>query len=718
NLFVSSPLENNSEDQGVVKIDHQLDATDTLSAHYAVFNENDSQPFNQKFLFTNLPGFGSTALLRGQNASLEWSRDAGYRLTNQMRLGFNRRNNAFTQEGSGVNQAAQIGFPTVSSDPLNYGYPNIVLAGFDGIGTAIVLPQNLVANTFQWSDDAVWKPQFNGGRHQFRFGVDVRRIQENEFLNALSRGQYLFLGPFTGSPLGDLISGLPTVAVITNGDSHGAFRTTAASLYGLDTIRVNQNLSLTLGLRYEHNAPPVEIRDRVSTPDLSGNSLTCSPKPDCEFLIGGTNGVPRATYNGTAGDFGPRVGIAWRPFGSNAFVVRSAYGIFYDVSILNVNIFPHGNPPFYSVSTFANRGTSTIQTILNPAFSLPQPPSATMVTPNFRDAYLQQWHFTVDHEMGKNAVLSAGYVGSKGTNLLDQRQGNQAPAGGVVPYPQFGTIRLLASDGSSTYHSMQLSLEKRFVSSFGLLAAYTWSRSIDNVSALFGSSGDPGFPQNSSDLRSERGLSDFHAEHRFVLSGFYDLPARPFGAGSGFAAAGNRLFGGWNASAISTLQTGRPFTVNRGIDQSKTGVTLGMFDRPDLIGDPMKAGPVSANPNPACHLTRAQGGLAADVPGDVSSWFNPCAFAAPSTVRFGTAGRNILLGPGLANVDLALRRDVRISEGQRIQASFEFFNLLNHPNFDLPNGNFDSKAVGVVQSADAFGNKPPRQIQIGLRYEF
>jgi hypothetical protein len=717
-LFVSSPLEHNSEDQGVLKIDHQLDASDTLSAHYAVFNENDFQPFNQKFLFTNLPGFGSTALLRGQNAALEWSRSANYRLTNQMRFGFNRRNNSFTQEGSGVNQAAELGFPTVSSDPLNYGFPNIVLTGFDGIGTAIVLPQKLVANTFQWSDDAVWKPQFGGGRQQLQFGGDVRRIQENEFLNALSRGEYLFLGPFTGTPLGDLISGLPAVAIITSGDSHGAFRTTTVSLYGLDTIRVNPNLSLTLGLRYEHNAPPVEIRNRVSTPDLSANSVTCSPKPDCEFLIGGTNGVPRATYNGTAGDFGPRVGIAWRPFGSNAFVVRSAYGIFYDVSILNVNIFPHGNPPFYEVSTFANRGTSTIQTILNPAFSLRQSPSATMITPNFRDAYLQQWHFTMEHEAGKNAVLSARYVGSKGTNLLDQRQGNQAPAAGVVPYPQFGAIRLLASDGSSTYHSLQLSAEKRFSNPFGLLAAYTWSRSIDDVSAMFGSSGDPGFPQNSSDLRSERGLSDFNAAHRFVLNGLYDLPARPFTAGGGFATAGNWLFSGWHASAIVALQTGRPFTVNRGIDQSHTGVTLGMFDRPDLIADPMKPGPVAANPNPACHLTKSQGGLAADVTEDVSSWFNPCAFAAPATVRFGTEGRNVLVGPPLASVDFALRRDLRISEGQRIQARFEFFNLLNHPNFDLPNRNFDSTAVGVVQSANAFGNKPPRQIQLGLRYEF
>jgi len=170
--------------------------------------------------------------------------------------------------------------------------------------------------------------------------------------------------------------------------------------------------------------------------------------------------------------------------------------------------------------------------------------------------------------------------------------------------------------------------------------------------------------------------------------------------------------------ALVTLQSGRPFTVNRSIDQSKTGVTLGTFDRPNLIADPMKAGPVLSNPNPACHTTRSQGGLAADITGDPSSWFNPCAFAAPATPSFGTAGRNILIGPGLSAIDFGLHKDVRTSEQQRLQLRFEFFNLLNHPNFDLPNRIFDSASFGTVLSANLYGNKPPRQIQLGVRYVF
>jgi hypothetical protein len=437
-------------------------------------------------------------------------------------------------------------------------------------------------------------------------------------------------------------------------------------------------------------------------------------------LIGGTDGEPRATYRGTDGDFAPRVGFAWRPQRSGGLVVRSAYGIFYDTTILNVNLLAHQNPPFFQVSTFANRGTSDIQTILNPALTLPSPPVATLISPHFRDAYSQQWHFSLERQAGRSTVLTARYVGAKGTGLVDQRQGNQPAPAGAPPYPQFGAMRLVASDGDSTYHALQLSAERRFSSHLAFLAGYTWSKSIDDVSALFGSAGDPGYPQNSSDLRAERALSDFDCAQRFTLSAVYDLPLRPFGAGSRARAiaAGNRLLGGWQLSAIVTVQTGRPFTVNRSVDQSHTGITLGTFDRPDLISNPMQAGPVMANSNPACHLTRSQGGLAADVTGGPSDWFNPCAFEAPATPNFGTAGRNILLGPGLADADVALRKDVRIQERQRLQMRLEVFNLLNHPNFDLPNPNFDSSTFGTVQSANAYGNKPPRQIQLGLRYAF
>jgi hypothetical protein len=146
---------------------------------------------------------------------------------------------------------------------------------------------------------------------------------------------------------------------------------------------------------------------------------------------------------------------------------------------------------------------------------------------------------------------------------------------------------------------------------------------------------------------------------------------------------------------------------------------LGYFDRPDAIADPFKAGPVPSNPNAACAKTVSQGGLAADAVRTPETWFNPCAFAPPPAIAFGNEGRNALIGPGLAQLDLQVMKSFALGgENRRLEIRAQAFNLLNHPNFDLPNANFDSRAYGAVLSANAFGNEPPRQVQLGLRYQF
>lgn len=719
NLFISSPLQRSTANQGVGRVDEQLTRSDSLSAHYAVFESNAYEPLDPKFIFTHLPGFGDNAFVQGDNAGLSWTRAASAAFTNEARLGYSRRHTDYRQQGSGEPLAGSIGFPQVSSNPIDYGYPNISLTGFDGIGTSVVLPQVYTANTFEYADNAVWNPRTNSGRHQFRFGADVRRIQDNFFLDALKRGEWLFVGRFTGSPLTDLISGLPYVAIAPSGDTDTGLRATGLGSYLEDDIRARENLTVTLALRYEYNEPAYDIRNRLSVPDFSSNSATCSPKPNCQFLIAGTNGIPRATYGGKPDDFGPRVGIAWRPFGEKGLVVRTGYGIYYDAGLLNVNLLPRSNPPFYDVNQYANLGTSNIQSILQPASAVNAGVQSVYVSPNFRDAYMQQWHLTLERQIGTGFVTSAAYVGSNGVHLLDQRQANQPVPGSSAPYPQFGPIRLIAADGSSNYNVLELRAERRLAKGPTFLAAYTWSKSIDDTSSLFGSAAAPAFPQNSYDLRAERGLSDFNSGQRFVLSAIYPTPRRVTNSNSSAGRFANAVFGAWQLSAIVTVQSGHPFTVNRGVDQSHSGTTLGYFDRPDVIANPFRAGPVPANPNPACSKTISQGGLAADVVLEPESWFNMCAFAAPSTVSFGNEGRDALIGPGLAQLDLEMMKSFPLGgENRRLELRAQAFNLLNHPNFDLPNANFDSAAFGAIQSANAFGNEPPRQIQLGLRYAF
>ena len=198
----------------------------------------------------------------------------------------------------------------------------------------------------------------------------------------------------------------------------------------------------------------------------------------------------------------------------------------------------------------------------------------------------------------------------------------------------------------------------------------------------------------------------------------------PFGTGARFL---NRddfwgyLAKNWQVSSIFATQSGQPFTLNRSVYQSYTTLITGT-DRPDLIADPFQPGPVMANPDPACHLTISRGGLAADHTRTVQTWINPCAYSNPNLqgqFRFGTSPRNEVNAPGFVQVDLSLSRNFRMA-GERLylKARADVFNIFNHPNFDPPLRIFDSQNFGSLFSANAFGNRPPRQIQVGLQLTF
>jgi len=218
-------------------------------------------------------------------------------------------------------------------------------------------------------------------------------------------------------------------------------------------------------------------------------------------------------------------------------------------------------------------------------------------------------------------------------------------------------------------------------------------------------------------------VSDFDARHRLAISAVYDLPfGKLWARGAGWRKA---LLDHWQLAGILTAQSGSPFTVNLAAAQSGSAIAaFGNPARPDLIAGPFQAGPVMANPNPACHATISHGGSAADVVHQPGSWFDPCAFAEPALTPvglpvFGTSGRNILIGPAFSNLDFSLSKSIPLrTENHRLQIRGEFFNLTNHPNLDIPNHVLGSPTFGQVLSANAYGNKPPRQIQLGLKYIF
>jgi hypothetical protein len=450
---------------------------------------------------------------------------------------------------------------------------------------------------------------------------------------------------------------------------------------------------------------------------LSTNSLACTPKPNCMFLRAGSSGVPRGLYEPDHTEFAPRLGFAWRLQGNDRAVLRGAYGIFYDAPILNATFGSRLNPPFYPIQVYINSGTDLIQTIFNSPLNAPL---AFTMPKDFRDAYVQHWNLGYQVEVPWGLVFDASYVGSKGTRLPLRRDANQPVPGGVPPHPQFTTVQTIGSDANSTYHSLQARAVRAYRNGLEFLLAYTWAKSIDDASQLFSTAVDPGFPQNSNDLGPERALSDFDARHRFVASYVYQAP-RWGTDGDSFGKNMLAVLGsGWSAGGTATVQTGRPFTVNRSVLQSRTGIQA-YIDRPDQVADPRKPGAVMTNADPACHLTISQGGRAAEVTHTPSSWFNPCAFSNPNLVgqfRFGTTPRNSVTGPGFVEFDLSIVRSIKLSERANLQLRADLFNLFNHPNFDVPDRVFDSTTFGSLTSANAYGNRPPRQLQLGIRASF
>ncbi len=210
NTYVSAPVIQNTVNLLTVKLDRQAGSDNTFSGHYSLFNENNFNPFDPVNAFTNLPGYGATAKNRGQNAGFTWTHVFNSHWINEARLGFNRLHAADFQQDSGVNIGQQLGFPTTFSNPVDWGYPNINLYGYDGIGEPVNYPQDRHDNTYEFADNLAW----NTGRHQFKFGGDIRRFQLNSYLDFISRGDWFFEGVTAqGLAQGLAQAGLPPQAL-------------------------------------------------------------------------------------------------------------------------------------------------------------------------------------------------------------------------------------------------------------------------------------------------------------------------------------------------------------------------------------------------------------------------------------------------------------------------------------------------------------------------
>ena len=682
--FVTSPVARERMTQFNLKLDHQAGARIKLFARYSFIDEFDVSPYAQKG--PNLPGFGIHVLDRGQNLALGATHVFSPRALNEFRFGFNRLRREVFQENLGTDGFQELGIAGPNVPPRDSGYPSVVLAGYEKLGDDPNIPLVRRTSNFHFTDGL----SLSRGRQLFKLGGEVRYYQENGYNDLFARGQLNFQPIFTGDALGDLLLGLPLLSISTVNDNPQALRTTSYNIYLQDDWKVHPRLTLNLGLRYEFNTPPVDAHDRLVTFDVDSQ----------RFIPVGQEGVPRSGVDSDYNNVAPRFGVSWDVTGSGRTVLRSGYGIYYDSGTLIENETLYFNPPYFQLSLFFTQPPNLL-TLDNPfpaGGGFEPLPSPITMDRRFRTAYAQQWSFGLQRELHKDLLVEVNYVGAKGTKLVMKRNLNQPPPGpGDIndrrPIQGFSDILFVSSDASSIYHSLQLRVEKRYTHGLSLLGAYTYSKSLDNVSAFLESKGNDNTPQNSYDIAAERGPSDFDLRQRVSGSLIYDLPFGPerrWKVGEGKVV--KTLVSGWQLSSIVTFQSGRPFTPRLGTDNSNTGNVGGFFahDRPDVVGDP---------------------NLEVRTP---DRFFNTDAFAIAPSYTFGNAGRNILIGPGLSNFDVALLKHFELSGSRSLQFRAEFFNLMNHPNFQLPESFIDNPATfGRILSAG-----PSRQIQFGLKFLF
>ncbi len=685
--FVSSPTQSDNNDSFDVRVDHRF--TDRLDfvARYSFGDRDLFEPFTGPS-FSAVPGFGDTVTRRSQNVMSGLNYVFTPQLVNETRLAFNRVASSVTQEASVLN--SNVGLPTISPRTRDLGLSFTTITGFSPLGDEGNNPQNSVTNVYQVLNNS----SYVRGDHVIKFGIDFRFSQQNAFRDVESRGRLQFspFGQITNNALGDLLLGFPFLASVARLDNPQQIRTNSYNFFINDSFRVRRNLTINAGLRYEYNTPAIDREDNANLYDIATGTL----------VPVGTNGMPRSGYEADKNNFAPRLGVAWTL--NEKTVVRTGFGIYYDQSPFAPAEALYFNAPYFDNNIyFSLPGLPLMVDNPWPAFfPFPLPDSALGLQRDLKTGYMQHWNFNIQRELFKKSVFEVAYVGSKGTKLLTARDINQPqpsalPPGLPVvprPNPRFDDINLLESRGNSNYHALQAKFQQRLSHGLSSLVSYTWSKSIDDASNFFTSSGDANFPQNSYNVRAERGRSNFDVAHRLSASYNYILP---FGKGQKYAADSGwvtTLLTGWETFGIVTLQTGRPFTVAllSEIDNSGTGRSVlgfGANDRPNLVGNPE-----ISNPTPG-------------------RWFNTAAFAFPPQGQFGNAGRNILDGPGYQNVNASLLKNTKLTEQVNLQFRAEFFNLFNHPNFNLPDNFLGSPTFGVVSSA-----RDPRHIQFGLKLLF
>jgi hypothetical protein len=664
--YVTSPTERDRTDHFDVRSDTAFGSSFDLMARYSFADRRLFEPFSGPG-FSSLPGYGSDVARRGQNFVAGATHILSANLLNETRVGFNRVSSGVVPElADAVNRT--VGLPEPWANPRDAGLSLITVTGYSPLGHEYNNPQHGTTNTIHLADTLTW----TRGNHLVKAGVDARLIRQDAFRDVQARGTLTFAGVFTGNPMIDLLSGLPTFTTLAQLDNPQRLRTESYAGFVQDSYRVRPNVTVSAGLRYDVTSPPVDVDDRAALYDPQTGDL----------LRVGTGGLPRAGYASDRNNWAPRIGAAWTVDRAATTVLRGAYGIHYNHSALAPSEGLYFSAPYFSFAAYFTSplGLVTLSDPWPGNFPIPTPNPANGFQHDLRTPFLHAFNVTLQRQLGATRVAEVAYVGSRGRNLIAARDANQprpSPAAlNLRPDLRFADITFTESRARSEFDSLQARFQQRYAFGCTMLVAYTLGKSMDDASGFFTSAGDPNFPQDSANLEAEWGRSSFDVRHRFSVSFSYDLPYD------------------FTVSGIVQMQSGRPFTVALlpEIDNSNTGrssLGFGANDRPNVNGSARLD-----NPGPG-------------------QWFNAASFSMPAFGTFGNAGRNTLEGPGFQNVNLAIIKRLPIAGRTSLQLRAEAFNLLNRVNFNLPDNFFGSPTFGQILSAGS-----PRHIQFGARLMF
>lgn len=659
---------------------------------------------------TSLFGFRDTTQTLGIDTNVHWSHlwhhqfyvDLGFEFS---RLRTHVRPNFAAQQ----NVSGNAGILGNSQDPADWGPPSLAFSS--GIAS---LTDGVSAFDRTRTDGLNVSVNWNRGRHNFKFGGDLRRQEFNLLSQQNPRGTFTFTGAATagtpgliaptqtrGSDLADFLLGTPDTSALAFGNPDKYLRETTSDLFFTDDWRPRPDLTINAGLRWEYGAPITELFGRLVNLDVAPGFSAVSP-----VLASSPKGpltgqpYPNSLIRPDKGGIEPRIGLSWRPIPASTLVIRSGYGIYRDTSIYLSSARQMSQQSPLSKSLSMQNSAACPLTLANgfyPCDTTTLDPFG--VDPNLRVGYAQIWQLSAQRDLPGALVVIASYLGTKGTHGEQEFLPNTYPIGALYPTPASPNGFLYrGSGGNSIREAGSLQVRRRLRSGFTATALYTISKSIDNDSELGGQGhvttsaagetapgASPTIAQNWLDLRAERSLSSFDQRHLLSLNVQYS---------SGVGLHGGTLFGGWRGRLLKDWTVTNQLNVGSGRPETPiflaavpgTGVTGSI--RPNRTGAP---------------IYRNSGGY----------FLNADAYAAPTAGQWGNAGRNSITGPGQLSLDTSLARTLRLRDPFNLDLRIDSTNLLNHAVFTTWSSTINSATFGLPLATN-----PMRTLQITLRLRF